>query len=112
MISSITVRVRMAPASGKTVDGGIRRVKKAIDRGTNPLSEGEMHFICTCCQILKSNEKERIELIGMSASWDGQGKVRATVSAIRKHWKHLAKRRRIIGGSHRLRTRPPTTWIT
>jgi hypothetical protein len=44
-----------------------------------------MHFIQTCCQILKSNEKGRIRLIGISTLWDGKGKVQATISAIRKH---------------------------
>jgi hypothetical protein len=44
-----------------------------------------MHFVRTCYRILKANEKERINLIGMGAMRDGQGKVQATISAIRKH---------------------------
>jgi hypothetical protein len=70
----------MAPAGRITVDRGIKRVKKAIERSMNPLSEGEMHFIQMCCQILKSSEKERIDLIVMRALWDGQGKVQRNIS--------------------------------
>jgi hypothetical protein len=48
----------MALAKEKIVDRGIRRVRKAMEEGTNPLSEGEMHFIGTSCRILKIDKKE------------------------------------------------------
>ncbi len=81
----------MAPAKEKIVDGGVKRVKKAIEKGTNPLSEGEMHFIRTCCWILKVSEKERIDSIGSKAMRDSQGKVQTTMSAIRRNLDALGK---------------------
>jgi hypothetical protein len=64
----------MAPAKEKIANGGIKRVRKAMEKGTNALSEGEMHFIRTCCQILKVNEKEKIDSIGAKAMKDGRVK--------------------------------------
>jgi hypothetical protein len=39
----------MALAKVKVMDKGMRRVKKAMEEGKNPLSEGEIYFIRTCC---------------------------------------------------------------
>jgi hypothetical protein len=35
----------MAPGKEKIVAGGIKRVKKAIEKGSNPLSEGERNLL-------------------------------------------------------------------
>jgi hypothetical protein len=64
----------MVPAKEKIVNGGIKRVRKAMAKGTNALSEGEMHFIRTCCRILKVNEKEKIHSIGAKAMKDSRKK--------------------------------------
>ncbi len=56
----------------------------ALEKGENPLSEEENHFICTCCQILKFEKKQKIDSIGATAIWEGSGKVQGTTSAIRK----------------------------
>jgi hypothetical protein len=59
----------------KIVDKGIKRVRKAMEESRNPLSEGEMHFVRTCCRILKIDKKEKINSIGEKAVEDGRGKV-------------------------------------
>ncbi len=76
-----------------------------MEEGTNPLSKEEMHFARTCCRILKINEKERINSIGVKALKDGRGKVQATMSAIRRNLDTLSKeaesyRRESPGRSH------------
>ncbi len=38
------------------------RVHCAMEKGENPLSEEEKIFIHTCCQILKIDEKQKIDL--------------------------------------------------
>ncbi len=66
-------------------------MRKAMEKGTNALSEGEMHFILTCCRILKVNEKEKIDSIGAKAMKEGRGKVQATMSTIRRNLDALGK---------------------
>ncbi len=70
----------MAPAKEIIVDGGIRRVKRAIEKGTNPLFEVEMHFVQTCCRILKVSEKEKIDSIGSKAMRNRRGKVQVIMT--------------------------------
>ncbi len=75
----------MALAKEKIVNRGIRRVRKAMEEGTNPLSEGEMHFVCTSCRILKIDKKESIDSIGAKALADGRAKVQASMSAFQRN---------------------------
>jgi hypothetical protein len=44
-----------------------------LDKGRDPLSEEEMHFIQMCCQIMKVSENEKVESISTTAVWEGKG---------------------------------------
>jgi hypothetical protein len=44
-----------------------KRVHHALDKSKNPLSDEERHFIRTGCQILKIDEKQKVESIGATA---------------------------------------------
>jgi hypothetical protein len=57
-------------------------VKKALERGENPLSAAEVDFMQTCCGILGINSEEKIYEIGRRAEEDGKDKVRKVMSAI------------------------------
>jgi hypothetical protein len=72
----------MAVAKGKTVDIGLSRVKKAMDKGKNPLSESEIDFVQTCCRILGISSKEKIDSIGKRALAGGKGNARKTMNMI------------------------------
>ncbi len=50
-------------------------MKKAIEKGPNPLSEGEMHFIWSCCRILKVSKKreDRQRRLEGYERWPGEG---------------------------------------
>jgi hypothetical protein len=62
---------KMGTPGKKTMDSEAARIREALDKGKNPLSEEEIHFIRTCCQIMKISEKEKIESIGETATWEG-----------------------------------------
>ncbi len=47
---------KMGPPGRKTMGSELARVREALDKRENPLSEEEMHFIQRCCQILKIDE--------------------------------------------------------
>ncbi len=81
-----------------------------MEKGTKPLSEGEMHCIWMCSRILKEKvkEKEKINSIGAKAMKDDRGKVQATMSSIRRNLDALGKeveshRRESPGPSHTTR---------
>jgi hypothetical protein len=61
---------------------GLSRVKKARERGENPLSAAEMDLVQTCCRILGINSEGKVDNIGRQAVVDGKGKVRKVMSAI------------------------------
>jgi hypothetical protein len=52
----------MGPPGKKTMGSVAARVLDALDKGENPLSEEEMHFIWTFCQIMKINKKQKIRV--------------------------------------------------
>jgi hypothetical protein len=52
---------KMGPSVLKTKRSKAARVCEALDKERNPLSEEEIHLICTCCQIMKIDEKEKID---------------------------------------------------
>jgi hypothetical protein len=54
--------------SKKVIESEAERVRRALDKGENPLSEEEMHFIQTCCQILKVDEKQKGYQLGRFTS--------------------------------------------
>jgi hypothetical protein len=72
----------MAIATGKAVDKSLSRVKKAIDKGENPLSEAEVDFVQTCCRILGIDSKEKIDSIGKRAIEGGKGNMWKTMKVI------------------------------
>jgi hypothetical protein len=74
----------MSPPGKKTTGSEVARILEALDKIKNPLSEEEIHFIWTCCQIMKISEKEKIESICETAIWEGNGKATGTVAAIQK----------------------------
>jgi hypothetical protein len=57
----------MASTKVKVMDKGMKRVRKVMEEGKNPLSEGEVYFIRTCCRILGVDNKEKIDDIGKKA---------------------------------------------
>lgn len=83
-----------------------------MEKGTNPLSEGEMHCIWMCCRILKVKEKEKIDSIGAKAMKDDRGKVQATMSSSGETWMHWARRWRATGENHLARPTPLVMWTT
>jgi hypothetical protein len=50
---------------GNEAAGG---VSSALEKEENPLSEEEIHFIRTCCQILKIEEKQKVKSTGAAAT--------------------------------------------
>jgi hypothetical protein len=57
----------MGPSGRKTIGSEATRMRSALEKGGNPLSEEEIHFIRTCCQILKIEEKQKVESSGAAA---------------------------------------------
>jgi hypothetical protein len=76
----------MGPPGKKTMGSEAARICEALDKGKNPLLEEEICFNRTCCQIMKINEKEKIESDGATAIWEGNGKAARTMATI---WKLL-----------------------
>ncbi len=58
------------------------RVHRALETGENALAEEERHFIRTCCQILKVDEKQKIDSIRTTAIWEESGKVQEMIRTI------------------------------
>jgi hypothetical protein len=48
------------------------RVCEAQDKDKNPLSEEEVYFIQTCCQIMKSNDSDKMKFLANTVvmEWD------------------------------------------
>jgi hypothetical protein len=74
----------MSQLSKKVTGSEAERVHRALRKGENPLSEEKRRFVCTYCQILKIDEKQKIDLIGAMATWEGSGKAQGMTSTIRK----------------------------
>jgi hypothetical protein len=55
------------------------RVRSALEKRENPLSEEEMHVVQPCCQILKFDKKQKVESIGTTV---GGGKNNSIVICI------------------------------
>jgi hypothetical protein len=72
----------MAATARKATDKGLSRVKKALERGENPLSAAVADFVQTCCRILGINSEEKINEIGRRAVEDSKGNVQKVMSAI------------------------------
>jgi hypothetical protein len=72
----------MAATARKAMDKGLSRVKKALERGENPLLAAEVDFVQTCCRILGFNSEEKVDAIGRRAAEDVKGKVRKVMNAI------------------------------
>jgi hypothetical protein len=81
----------MATAKVKAVDKGLSRVKKAMDQGESPLSEGEVDFVQTCLRILGVSSNEKIDSTGKQALADSKGNVRKTMNVITKLLDMLGK---------------------
>jgi hypothetical protein len=71
----------MASQSRKTRQDELMRVQSALDKGENPLSCKELHFIQTCCQILKLNSNCKIHKINTTASQGGRGDLPLMITA-------------------------------
>ncbi len=82
MIQESYRTLKLGPPSKKTMGSKAARVRDALDKREDPLSEEEIHFIRTCCKILKIDEKQKVVSIGATAMWEGKEKVMGTISAI------------------------------
>jgi hypothetical protein len=54
----------MDPPGKNTMESEAARVRSALEKRENPLSEEEMHVVQTCCQILETDEKQKVEFLG------------------------------------------------
>jgi hypothetical protein len=53
-----------------------------VDKEKNPLSEEENHFIRTCCQVTKIDEKEKIDSVGAKTVLEGNDKTAGMIAPL------------------------------
>lgn len=74
----------MAPFIKKKKRKELVKVREALDKDKSPLSEEEVHFIQTCCRIMKTSKSEKVKSVAMTAVSEGDGNPGLTIAAIKR----------------------------
>jgi hypothetical protein len=74
----------MAPSIRKKKRNELARVCEALYKGENLLSIEDVHFIQTCCQIMKTSESNKVKFIATTVVTEGEGNPGLTIAIVKK----------------------------
>jgi hypothetical protein len=75
---------KMAPLVKKKKRNKLARVHEALDKRKNPMSKEEMHFIQTCCRIMKASSGDKVKFTDTTVETIGEENPGLMIATIKR----------------------------